>query len=31
MVKLENNCTILERMIKPTRYVKYTCPRVYDT
>jgi hypothetical protein len=31
MVNLENNYAILERMIKPKRYIKDTCPRVYDT
>jgi hypothetical protein len=30
-VKLENNYVTLERTIKPTRYVKDTCPRVYGT
>jgi hypothetical protein len=31
MVKIENNYATLKRMIKPTGYVKDTCPRVYDT
>jgi hypothetical protein len=31
MVKLEKNYITQERMIKPTRYVKDTCLRVYDT
>jgi hypothetical protein len=31
MVNLENNYATLERVLKPTRYVKDTCPRVYDT
>jgi hypothetical protein len=31
MVKLENNYATLESMIKPTRHVKDTYPRVYDT
>jgi hypothetical protein len=31
IVKLDNNYTTLERTIKPTRYIKDTCPRVYDT
>jgi hypothetical protein len=31
MVNLENYYAKLERTIKPTRYVKDTCPRVYDT
>jgi hypothetical protein len=31
MVKLENNYTTLERMIKPTKYERDTCPWVYDT
>jgi hypothetical protein len=31
MVNLENYYATLERTIKLTRYVKDTCPRVYDT
>jgi hypothetical protein len=31
MINLDNYYTKLERMIKTTRYVKDTCPRVYDT
>jgi hypothetical protein len=31
MTKLENYYTTVERTIKPTRYERDTCPRVYDT
>jgi hypothetical protein len=31
MIRLENVYTTLERMIKPTRYERDTCPWVYDT
>jgi hypothetical protein len=31
MIRLENNYTTLERMIKTTRYERDTCPWVYDT
>jgi hypothetical protein len=31
MIKLENDYTTLERMIKPARYERDTCPWVYDT
>jgi hypothetical protein len=31
MIKLENDYTTLERMIKPTRYERDTCPWVHDT
>jgi hypothetical protein len=31
MVNLENYYDTLERVMKLTRYIKNTCPRVYDT
>jgi hypothetical protein len=31
MIKLENDYTTLERMIKPARYERDTSPWVYDT
>jgi hypothetical protein len=31
MIRLENDFTILETTIKPTRYESDTCPWVYDT
>jgi hypothetical protein len=31
MVEINNYYATLERAMRLTRYIKYTCPRVYDT